>query len=306
MKNTKRFDHGLVIRKNNMALLLNKFVFTYIMILTMNSLWTQHIIKTKTIGKRFQDVLKTSQILIIFFFFSKTLIVSEITFYLYITLSLNSVLISKIYLKCDESSWAFIVIGILFSSNFFLLKPSALNLTIILELVSIVIAAVVLITGKTQITYKKVVYMALITANIIVLSFLVLNQLFIVVIAGCWDLDIVFFLLEYKNQKSAILFMYVVILLKLGIFLGPSYNHYIYSSVSRLTLTAYMLLYYVILIALVAVYAKFIYITQWLLVAVWFIIFVTNRSFLTNQTKQELLFYWSNQISLFYVQLLLI
>ena len=123
--------------------------------------------------------------MIIFFFFSKTLIVSEITFYLYITLSLNSVLISKIYLKCDENSWALIVIGVLFSSNFFLLKPSALNLTIILELVSIVIAAVVLITGKTQITYKKVVYMALITANIIVLSFLVLNQLFIVVIAGC-------------------------------------------------------------------------------------------------------------------------
>lgn len=289
-----------------MALLLNKFICISILIFLFDRLLTQNILSTYKTNTKLTFYTESYLIQIWFLYISQVLLFSSTNFLLYTLTTFQVILLVQIYFKNQFNSITLLTVAIFFSNNLFLITPSALNLTILLETVSLMVISVVLLSKKVQLTYKKHVYIVLITTNILVLSFLVLNQIVLLSSTKCWDFEVIFFLLEYTNQQTISLLTYITILIKLGLFIGPKYNSHVYIVLDKTSLSFYMFFYYILFIIISLVYIKFIYITPLLMVFIWLGIFSTNRSLLSNQNKPKLLFYWSNQISLFYLQLLIL
>lgn len=287
-------------------LLLNKFICFYIIIFIFDRLTNQHILNDYKSKTKLTFYTESYFVQIFFLYFSQVLLLANINCLLYSCATFQILFIVCLYFKNQYNLITVLVVALFFSINITLIKPSVLNFTILMEIFSLLLVSGLLLSKKVQITYKKTFYIVLITTNIIVLSFLVFNQWVILFTTGCWDFEVVFFLLEYKNTQSVILFTYFILLLKLGLFLGPKYNSRIYLILDKTTLTFYMFYYYVIFILISIVYLNFIKVTPLLTIFVWLGIFITNRSWLSNQNNSKLLFYWSNQISLFYLQLLIL
>lgn len=286
--------------------LLNKFICVYTIIFSFDRLLNQNILNNVNTKTKLTFYAESYAVQIWFVWLGVLLVFFNTTFLVYLILTFHIVLIAKLQFKSQYNIITLLTVGALFSSNIFLLRPSALNLTIMFEITNLLLICVLLLSKKIQITYRKTVYMVLITTNIIVLSFLLVNQVVLFYSLKCWDFEICAFLLEYKKQSYLGGLTYLILLIKLGLLVGPKYNIHIYSALDKTALTVYMYFYYIIFILVSTLYFQFLHITPSLIAFVWLCLFVTNRIWLPNLSKHQLLFYWSNQISLFYLQLLVL
>lgn len=291
-----------------MVSLLNKFICAYTIIFVFDRLLNQNILNAcnSKIKTKLTFYTESYVIQVWFVWVGVLLVFFNPTFLLYTILTFHVILVAKSQFKGQYNLITLLTVGALFSSNIFLLRPSALNLTIMFEITNLLLIGTLLLSKKIQLTYKKTVYMVLITTNILVLSFLLINQTILFFSLKCWDFEICAFLLEYKRQSYIGGLTYLILLIKLGLLLGPKYNVHLYSTLDKTSLTVYMYFYYIIFILVSTLYFQFLHINPSLIALVWLCLFVTNRVWLTNRNRYQLIFYWSNQISLFYLQLLVL
>lgn len=283
-----------------MVCLLNTCLMLYNIFFLLNGFFTYYINK-----KQSQIKLICNSNTLIFFLITNVFIFfynNSFGFYI-ITLLLGFLILHKTFTK-SYITINLINLSIVFMINLFFIKYSSLNLIVGFEIINILLVCTLLIHPSIYNFYKKTVYMVLITTNLLILSFFILNYLFILNYIQCNDFYTGLFLFEHLNKNYITVITYIIILIKLGLFFGPKYNIYLYSTLSNINLTVYMYFYYIIFILFSIKFFNIVLFTPTLFLLVMLGIFFTNKKFIVNQNKLKMLFYWSNQISLIYLMFL--
>lgn len=289
-----------------MVLLLNKFILLATIVVLIDLIWSYNV--TNVYVKKHPGLVSIYNNTILWLFCLVNLFIliynQSINVYIFLTFQLVSIL--TVFFKTNFKTNWLVITTLFFNINLFILKLTFLNFIIFIEINSLFVLILILFDKNIKRNFLKKTYVVLITTNIVIITMLILNFTLNTVIFKCISVRTINFLLYYSDKKYIMLFLYITTLTKLGLFIGPKYNKIIYESVSKNTLFYYMLFSYNFFIFIFCTYLKYISISPFLFILIWFGVFLLNCLILPNTNKPNLFFYWSNQINLVYLQFFLI
>lgn len=290
-----------------MVLQTNTYFISILMLLVINHLYEWVVVTNISLKNQYTVKLnvntsvKLTQILIV------TILFVDYSNGLLIYICLLSLIFTSYRIN------RFALNGIVFLTNLsvifciwlFFTKKNLLNLFIWLELFNIFLITKVLLSSNNKWGLSKKTYIIFITTNILVLGLLVLIIFFISNTYYCTSIKTLLFLLWYSNSNYIALLIYIVLLIKLGLVLGPKYNYQLYLLLDKSSLHIYLYYYYIVFSIVCMPYLLYINVSYITLTLILLLIWIGNITHYNNNNQSYLIFYWSNQIGLCYIQLLL-
>lgn len=197
-------------------------------------------------------------------------------------------------------------ISLLFNFNLFIINYSLINLLLLIEINNIVLIILVLLQKKKIFSYKKKIYILFITTNIIFLTLFSVFLLYITNIFNSTNFQLCLYLLILKKQWFPLFILNFIFLLKLGLVLGPRYNLHIYKELNHSNLTTYLYYSYIMFPLVLIPYIQLIPCSVNMCYLIISLIVCLNIKTFIFENKTNLLFYYSNQINLVYINIIFI
>lgn len=201
---------------------------------------------------------------------------------------LNYIIIINCILYCLDSSKNFV------------------NTIILVEFINIILIFIVLFNTKTQLNYKKYIYITLISLNIITLAFFIITYSILLNYYKSTNIEILIYYLNKYNNSLVIYCIYFTIFIKLGLITGPIFNQYLYNNFNNKILNIYLYFYYIIFPILMIQWLILIPLNKFILLNILILIIVLNTIYIKNLKKINTLLYISGQINLIYIMLFII
>lgn len=224
--------------------------------------------------------------------------------YIYIYLTLT-ILLLFYNLNINKMMLNYILI---INSILYCLEPSKnfVNTIILVELMNIILIFIILFNTKTQLNYKKYIYIILVSLNVITLSLFLITYSILLNYYKSTNIEILVYFLNNNNNIMITHCIYLAIFIKLGLITGPIFNQYIYNNFNNKTLNLYLYFYYIIFPFIMLQWLILIPLNKFIMLIILLLIIILNIIYIKNFKKINTLLYISGQINLIYIMLFII
>jgi len=269
-----------------------------------------HIILLNNIYKNYKLIYYNNKFLIniIIIYLFLTVNILSITFkilphiYVYLTL-ITLLLFYNLNINKTIIEYILIINCVLYcldtSKNF-------VNTVILIEFINIILIFIILFNTKTQLNYKKYIYIILISLNVITLSLFIITYSILLNYYKSTNIEILIYYLNKYNNTPAIYCIYFTIFIKLGLITGPIFNQYLYNNFSNKILNIYLYFYYIIFPIITIQWLMLIPLNKFIISTILILVIMLNIIYMKNLKKINTLLYISGQINLIYIMLFII
>lgn len=197
---------------------------------------------------------------------------------------------------------------LIINSILYCLEPSKnfVNTIILIELMNIILIFIILFNTKTQLNYKKYIYIILVSLNVITLSLFLITYSILLNYYKSTNIEILVYFLNNNNNTMITHCIYLAIFIKLGLITGPIFNQYIYNNFNNKTLNLYLYFYYIIFPFIMLQWLILIPLNKFIMLVILLLIIILNIIYIKNFKKINTLLYISGQINLIYIMLFII
>lgn len=197
---------------------------------------------------------------------------------------------------------------LIINSILYCLEPSKnfVNTIILVELMNIILIFIILFNTKTQLNYKKYIYIILVSLNVITLSLFLITYSILLNYYKSTNIEILVYFLNNSNNTMITHCIYLTIFIKLGLITGPIFNQYIYNNFNNKTLNLYLYFYYIIFPFIMLQWLILIPLNKFIMLTILLLIIILNIIYIKNFKKINTLLYISGQINLIYIMLFII
>lgn len=183
---------------------------------------------------------------------------------------------------------------------------SLVDLIVLIEIFNLSLNLFILNNNISKLHYRKSFYIILITLNIFSISLFSILYCITIVLFKTTNIGLLTFILKTGLFNHINIYIFIIILIKLGFIVGPKFTKQLYLSLPYHIMCVYVYYYYTLFPYILLPLFNIVFIDQYIQLLIILTILVSNIYYFTTNYSVQHLFFLSSQINLIYIQLLFV